>query len=216
MSDNERYLIVKNEDAEKDDFHLMDFLHPIFNNRWAIVAITVAGVLAAMAFNHFALPVYKAKSTIVIRLYTSTNVISERDSEQPDIVRPSDFMTKVRMITSQPVMEKLATRLIARGYWSERLEQMGWEGLDPERKAKFIRGRASSIRGGVIINNPRDTNLVMIQYNSSDPEMAKDVVNLLAELVVEVDLNEHSIIMKRSLAYLNDQLAGARKRVGEL
>jgi capsular exopolysaccharide synthesis family protein len=117
------------------------------------------------------------------------------------------------MVNSQPFLEELARKLINLGYYKKQIAENNYESMKPGEKAQFIQALANSIRANLEIIDPEDTNLVQISYESPDPALAKDVVNQLADIVLEFNKNEQLLVLQNSLAYLQQQLEDARQRV---
>jgi len=85
--------------------------------------------------------------------------------------------------------------------------------LPAERKAQVVQALATRLQHNIKTTNPKETSIIEITYQSEDPALARDVVNGLAEMVVEYHRNEQLLVSKGSLAYLNEQLEEARKHV---
>jgi uncharacterized protein involved in exopolysaccharide biosynthesis/Mrp family chromosome partitioning ATPase len=193
-----------------------DLLEPILKNRWIFGLILVASLFLAFLYNLYATPIYSARSSVIIRRNMSPSLIRETASEIPNLRNTTiDFNTKVKMVTSDTFVEELAKRLVERGYFKDQLEESDYEGMDPDEKAIFIRKLGTSIKGNIEVGNPKMTNIINISYKSAYPELAREVVNLLADLVVEFGQNEDMIVLENSLNYLNQQLEDARIKVRE-
>lgn len=202
--------------GESDSFNPLELVEPVLKNLWLIVFITVSAFILGVVFNLYSTPIYQAQSSIVIQENGQGNVIREKESDLPENAMPKyAFNTKVQIVSSRPLLDELVRRLIDKGYFEQTLEAKGYSKLDQEGKNTLIRQIAGGIKGGIAVENPRDTNLVVIKYQSPKPVMAKEVANLLAEIAVEFGYNEQMKIMKSSLVYLNQQIEDARKKLEE-
>ncbi len=194
---------------------LWNLVEPLLKNRWAVTLIVTGAFLLGVLYNLHATPIYGARSSLVIRRNYPTAVIRQDEASLPDKLNTFwDFNTKVSMITSRPLAEELVKRLIEAGHFKTRLEAINYASMSSEDKSRFIRAKAGII-GGVRTRNLKDTNIVTISYQSPDPVLARDVVNFLADIVVEFDRKEQMRILNNSLSYLNGQMDEARKRMEE-
>ena len=194
----------------------LDLLLPLLKNRWLIGLIVTIALFLAIWYNLYTTPVYEAKASVVTRQNIPATLLREKETKLTQWADPRNaLITKARIISSQPSAQELVKRLIDSGHFLEARKQTGWERLSQEQKTQWIQAVARGIQRGIIITIPRETSIIEIRYQSPDPELAKDVVNLLAEIAVEFDRNEQLIIYKDSLSNLNQQVDEARKRVGE-
>ena len=194
----------------------LDLIEPFLKSRWAVGLIIIFSLTLAILFNLYATPIYQARSRVVLRQNVKDNVLREKETDLQKWAEPrTELKTKLQIISSQKILQKLAEQLIERGHFQKDLQAIQYDRMKPEDKTPVLQGLAASLQGNLKVENPKDTNIIDIIYASADPYLAKDVVNLLAELVVEDHRDEQLLVMKDSLSYLNQQLEDSRKRVEE-
>lgn len=199
-----------------EEFDIWIYLEPIIKNIWTIALIVAGLLLMGILYNLYATPIFRAKSSVIIRQNVRTNLIKDRAVAQPNLIRKSDFRTKVKVIKSSPLVKILAERMVDRDYFSDMFEGADYDEMDPELRDEFIFDKLTKLLMGKInINNPEGTNIVEIFFQSSDPVLAKDLVNLMAGIVVEYNQKEQMIILNNSQSYLIQEIAQARKDLEE-
>jgi len=199
---------------EMEEFNFFEWIEPILKYRWAFGLIVLVSVFLGIVYNIKAPRIYRAQSSVIIRQNIPFSVIREKEAELPEKVGgESELNTKVKMINSQPFLEELVRRLINLGYFKDQLARSNYENMKPGEKAQFLQGLATGLRLDLEVMNPKQTNLVQMSYESPDPKLAKDVVNQLADIIMEFNKNEQLLIMQNSLAYLSQQLEDSKKHV---
>ncbi|MFO8055766.1 MAG: GNVR domain-containing protein [bacterium] len=201
--------------VSEEELNLQETLRPLLKHRWEILLFVLLGLLVAFLYIHLTTPLYRAESTIILRINSSTNVIREREAEVKDQIRKEDFNTNMKTIKSLPLAKKLVKQMIERGYFQDDLEKVDYYNMEKQKKEEFVARKARSIKSGLMVDNPSETNMINIQYEHPDPVFAKHVVNELAELAVENNKKEQLLTTKNSLSYLNEQLDKSRKELKE-
>ena len=188
------------ERSNIEEFNLPLFLDPIIKNRWIIALIISACFLSGIVYNINATRIYRAQSSVIIQIRGSSDLLkSEVVQNQGMVSNLWMFKTKVETINSDPMMQKLVVRLIDHGYYRQDLEQAGYDNMSDEKKKNYRNNLALGIKGRISVANPKDTNVVRIAFMSDDPVMSRDVVNFLADVVVEASHDEMKETMDESL-----------------
>jgi len=206
----------KFEGIELDELDPWEIVGIILKHRWEILLIIALCLLGGFFWNLYATPIYRAKSSVVIKTHQPGSIIKERQSDLPNYVNTLiDFNTKIEMINTDPLGEELVQLLIEKGHFKNKREAIDYDNLDSEQQMNVRRGWAKGIVGGVNVNNPKMTNLVEIYFNSPNRVLARDVVNLLAEIVVKQHQQEQIQIYRNITSILSKQLDEARNRYHE-
>jgi len=189
-------------------------IEPLLNHRWAVGLIALSAFLLSILYSFYATPIYEAKSSLIIRQNVSENVLQEKETPKPGWVEPrNELNTTARIVTSQTLLRELVKQLIDRGYLKKDLQKLDYPNLPAEKKAQVVQALATRLLKDIKTTNPKETSIIEITYQSEDPALTRDVVNGLAEQVVEYHRTERMLFSKDSLAYLNEQLEEARKHV---
>jgi tyrosine-protein kinase Etk/Wzc len=199
---------------EENALNPWEFIEPFIKNRWIILLIMAITVSGSVLYSLNATPIYEAQSTIIIRRFQNDSPIRQQEINLPStVVTLNDFNTKVRLIKSAEFAEELARRLIEKGHYAPFLKNNNFNKLEPEAQEALVRKLGNSIRSQVEVENPKMTHLVNITFQSSNKVLARDVVNTLADIVVEYGQKERTIIAKNNLAFLEKKLEDARANV---
>jgi polysaccharide biosynthesis transport protein len=213
MTGNEIEQFVPGQ-AQPEEFNIMEWVEPILKYRWAVGVIILSTLVLGILYNIKATRIYRAQAGIIIRQNIPTSVIRGKDTELPEASHSEgELNTKIRMISSQPFLEELVKKLINLGHYKNQIADNKYDNMKPGDKAQFIQALANGIKANLEITNPKGTSLVQISYESADPVLAKDVVNQLADIVMDFNKNEQLLILQNSLAYLNQQLEDSKQRV---
>ena len=213
---NERAPQFLEERPNLEEFNLPLFIDPLIKNRWIIALIISASFVAGIAWNMTATPIYRAQSSVIIQIRGSNEIINTQTTQTPGMVPHLwAFKTKIETINSDPMLQKLVARLIDHGYFRTYLETSGYDGMTEDQKRALRNNLALGLKGGINVTNPKDTNVARISFLSENPVMAQDVVNFLADIVVEASKEEQAAMMDESLSYLTSKLTEARKKLEE-
>jgi capsular exopolysaccharide synthesis family protein len=204
------------EEGEAEQFNPWLLIEPVFKNLWFILLIAVVSLILAIFYNMYATPIFSSTATIIIQRKTVSGLIRERESDLPSFrTTLVDFNTKLKLLNSETFSTILAEKLIELGYFQNRLKTVKLQEMGPEEKKLFYRRLGRGVRGGISVKNPKMTNFVQVSYQHPNPELCRDVVNLLGDIMVEHNRNEQFMVMENSLIYLKEKEEEARKRVEE-
>jgi polysaccharide biosynthesis transport protein len=193
-----------------------EFLEPFIKNRWFIFLILTISMAIGVIYNLNSIPIYKSSASVVIRRYQNESPLRDRQTTMPVVMlTPSDFNTYVKMMNSLEFCEQLVHRLIEKGYFESQIKSNEYTKASEEKRNLIIRRLAARIKGGIEIDSPKNTNLVNITFQHPDRHLCQDVVNILADIVVEKSLEEKRDIAKNSLTFLQGELTESRIHVEE-
>jgi len=196
--------------TEKDDINLSDYLRIFSRRRWSILAIWLSVVAIAFIYNFTATEIFSARSSIIIRVGTPTTVLRTKEtSPQSYLMTRVDFLTKVRLINSRPILSKAAEKLVAQGYF----RPANFEKMSEDEKQKLYKRVGASLAGKVDYQEVENTNMVFIVVKDTEPRRAAAIANAVAEAMVNYNALEQEMWALNSLKFLNQQLEEARQRL---
>ena len=218
-------------DEHADDFNvdLLGLWHILLKRRWTIAATVALVFTLALIISLLITPIYRATSSVQIDREIM-NVTTNDAGPVTDLWMDPDYInTQYQILQSRELASRVLTDL---GYQSEkRFSQLfkpsaaqqifSWVGLgkakQPERstsaepkdlnadKVKAI-GRVAQFQQGTTIEPVRNTRLVKIHYNSSNPSFAISAVNGLADAFLNRNLEIRFETSNYAKTYLEDQL----------
>src|SRR6266478_9991465 len=182
------------------DVHLKDHLRLLLRHRWLITAVFIVTAVTGTVWTFLQTPIYQASATVLI------------EPELPKVLNIQDvtpiasgameyYRTQYALMTSRPVLQN-AVDALTRGNRGGALKALG-AGPDP---------RATST-GSLSIEPIRNTQLVLVRFEHPDPAVAAEVATAVAQAYVKYNLDVKLKGTRDAMAWLNDQMAGLRKKV---
>lgn len=147
-----------------------------------IAMFVVAVVLATVIVSVRLTPVYESTATVYVDRGEAKNIVG-RESEGaafPTLDAEQFLATQVRMIQSDSVVRPIAQRYSL-------LEKERQGGDDPAQKARAADAPIELKR--LRVSRPPNTYLIQIAYRSTDPQLAADVANGIANSYLEHTYN---------------------------
>src|SRR5580658_2490949 len=183
--------IVKSEDIQIEPYKASPLPTPrelgaaIYRQRW-IVLVTVAIVAFAMWRSGIWVPQYVAQMKILVLRQRVDAVISPEATSPVvwggDQVSEEDLNSEVELLKSSDLLRKVA---VMTGLDHDPLIGMQ---SNPERG---IAAAAYLLETHLKIEAIRKTNMIAVQYESTNPEMASKVLNALSEAYAEKHIEVH-------------------------
>lgn len=177
--------------AQDLEIDLGDLLAVLWKRRWVWGGMAAVAVLTAALLSYFVLPpVYQAAMTIMVVQASEERRPVSGEQTLEDAVNPLSFLPQMTIKTYEAQLTN--PRLLVRV--RDRL------GLDPKLYGEGV--LAGMVKAGQI----RDTNLIRVTVEHTDPVLARRFAETLAEeffTLIEENVNEQ---LQRSLGLLERQL----------
>lgn len=143
-------------------------------HRWRIAAFVAASVLATLLVSLRLQPVYEATATIDVDRQMPTGVIGQ-DATRTATQDSDQFLaTQIKLMQSDSVLRPVAQR-----FRLLEAEQGGGQPVSGEaREAPVVLKRLK-------VERPRNTYLMLVSYRSTDPRLAAEVANAVAQSYLE-------------------------------
>lgn len=170
--------------AEYEEIDLRDIFRTLVKWKYAIVGVTLIAMLLSGIISFFVLsPVYEASTVVAV-------VQAQHDKEAS-----ADIEAVVEELGELPYMsaESCEQQIKSSGILQAVIDEMG---LELTRK---------QFKRMVTTEQVKDTNLIRINVQGSDPEMAAEMANLLREKFVEHINKVNSRKMAQSVAKMEDE-----------
>jgi len=177
----------------------------------AIVAMSVALAIVATLLQT---PRYKARSTIQIN--DATNRVFKDDSGEASAEMPSwdtdrNLKTQVEILKSralaQRVVQKLKLAGDARFFASQEVTPPG--ASTPAANAMA----AGLLQGNLAVDLPRDSRIVTVAWESTNPQMSALIANTYASEFIQANLQRKFESSAYARNFIADQLAETKKRL---
>ncbi len=178
------------------------YLWILRRHAWAIVGFVVAVVTATVIISARLTPIYESTATVYVDRQEAKNIVGrESESGAYSGMDAEQFLaTQIRMIQSDSVV-----RPVARRY-----DLLAKEGQTEQVQSDSVRAtEAPIILKRLKVSRPPNTYLVQISYRSTDPQLAADVANGLANSYIEHTYNiraRSSVSLSRYMAKQTEDL----------
>jgi succinoglycan biosynthesis transport protein ExoP len=233
--------LMQQHDEER---HLMDYVRVVYKRRWiAIPAFLLVFVVGAVN-SYRSTPIYQSSAQLLIEKDApKVGNLSTMFQQQDGWYNDDFYQTQYRILQSrtlarraaesmrlaehpsieramQPVRSPLTLRSVVSGAigWVKRMAVGATP--PPARPADDEPGETAAPYAGLLLGSLsvspiRNSRLVDIRMTSSDPQLAADMANGLAQAYIEQNLEYRFSASKEATGWLESQLAEQRRVVEE-
>jgi len=228
VGDEQAKSATENDTKEKK-FDFRTYWHTINKHKWIILGLTLLiGLFTAL--KTASLPhIYRSTALLLIE-FNQANVISIKEIYGLGSRTQAYYQTQLKILKSRVLAEKLVDRLNLLKYHQAKdtVQQSGSSWLPgvwspPEEASPTTtadeKGRRNALVEDVMeslsIQAVRNSQLVAISFESTDPKLAADVPNALAEIYIENDLEAKLAMTNKAAEWLSIRLEGLREKLSE-
>lgn len=182
--------------------HLKEYLRILLKHRWLVATVFLVVSVTGTVWTLSQTPIYQASATVQIEpeLPKVLNMQEVTSTGQGSL---EYYRTQYALMTSRPVLQN-AVEALTREQNTAALAALG-AGPDPRVK-----------RAGQLSVEPvRNTQLVLVHFQHSDPVLAAQVATTMAQAYVKYNLDAKLKGTRDALAWLNEQMSGLRGKVEE-
>lgn len=216
-----RPMIARDETLLKFDRHedsqISQYVAVIRRRKWAVAALVLAGILAAIAYTFIATPLYRATTTVQIQR-ESARVVDIDDVEPQSAVSGTEFyQTQYGLLQSRAVAADTVRRLRL----ADNIEFLtGYSGADPEVVSARSRQDRSEIATDLVVAHTvvtpvRNSGLVEVSFEATDNRTAARVADTLAESFIALNLQRKYDATGYARQFLENELGKVRQRLEE-
>jgi capsular exopolysaccharide synthesis family protein len=208
-------------DASHEPWDLRRHMHALWGRRWLIAGVTAVAVIAACVYLLMAEPIYEARAKLLIDAQ-SPNVVSFQEVIDQNTAKLDYYETQVGILRSR----SLATTIIDQlGLWHhpEFAEDVGDRtsgastGKSSDRAAAHEREARSRVVDNFLehlsISYRAGNRLFDVAFRSTDPQLAANVANTVAQVYIAQNLERRVRAVKEASEWLNARLVEQRRQV---
>lgn len=181
------------------DFHLLDYVKLLRRHRWLFVAIFLVTVITVAVWTFSQVPIYQAAATILIEP-EAPKILNIQEVTSIGSAGFEYYQTQYELIKSRAVVE----RAIATLKLKERFPAIG-QSRDPYR----------ALPGSLFVEPKRNTRLVFVKYESSDPALAAELANGIAAAYARYNVELKLTGARDALTWLTEEMAQLKPKVQE-
>jgi succinoglycan biosynthesis transport protein ExoP len=182
----------------------------ILRRRRVVLLAVIVCVGLALALNTFTRPVYRTASRLQIEPTPSRSPITGAEVETPTSASENlTLLTTAERILTRDVVEKVVNEVQSRGV------ALDPKVADPQQAALMtpdmrLRANVDWLQRAVSVRPIRDTRLVDIQAEHSDPRAAADLANTVAKVFLASEAQARQAADRGRLESLRAQIADVR------
>lgn len=194
---------------------LKQYLNILFRQRWIVLAIIAAAVLAAVFINATTVKLYRSTGTIAIEREAQRVVDTDKRSAN-GIGAMEFYQTQYGLLRSRALAEQVVQTLrladnptILYGYGG-RKPPANWQSTDRHQREL---GAAGQLMGHLTIEPTRGSSLVTISFDSPDGELSAAVVNAIGKGFIASSLNRRFQATAYARTFLQQQIELTRQKL---
>ncbi len=180
------------ETYDEQEIKLSDYLHIIQRFKWLSLTIFVLVFLAAVIYTYRAPRIYQASAKILLETSKSTDFLFSPMGNQGTSIN-----NNIQIIQSTPVM-KIAHEIMENDVYYSTFPINGTE-EEPVNPIGYLKSRIS-------IDNERETDILAISYESTNPREAQAMANATAYALIQDDTNNARTEFRKTREFLENQL----------
>lgn len=178
-----------NDDFEEQEIKLTDYINIIIRFKWIVVITFLTIFIGSFIYTAKEPKIYKATSKVLLEEKMGSNLFFTSMNN-----KASSINNQIQILQSFPVM-KIANQILSRheDYESFPISQI--KGL-PE----------SYLKGNLGVDTERETDILIISFESTNPLEAKEVANAAANALMQQDTDYARREFRNTREFLADQL----------
>ena len=185
----------QNNNYSEEEINLKDYLNIILNYKWLIIGVFLV-ISIATAIYTFRLPkIYEASSMVMIEQKSNSDMFMLGGS-----IGPTTLNNTMEIIKSRPISEIVLKMLKANKNY---------------KKFPISESEAPihSLMKGISVDSKRQTDILTLKYDSTNPEEAKVIVNSFAKAIVQKKTEYARIEVSNIRQFLEDQVSTIKRRL---
>lgn len=195
---------------------LTQYLQILIRQRWIVLAIIAAGVLAAVFINATTVKLYRSTGSIEIAR-EATRVVNDGDTQPKTNLAGMEFyQTQYGLLRSRALAEQTVASLrladnpnFLYGYSGRKAPANALSGDRQRRELTAARLMMSHLT----IEPIRGSSLVQVSFDSPDPNLSAAVVNAIAKNFISSNLNRRFQATAYARQFLQQQIETTRQKL---
>jgi len=204
---------LQQQDAESP---LTQYLQVLIRQRWIVLAIIAAGVLAAVFINATTVKLYRSTGSIEIAR-EAARVVNDGDTQPKTNVAGLEFyQTQYGLLRSRALAEQTVASLrlavnanFLYGYGGRKPPANALGGDRQQRELTAAR----LVMSHLTIEPIRGSSLVQVSFDSPDPGLSAAVVNAIAKNFIASNLNRRFQATAYARQFLQQQIETTRQKL---
>jgi tyrosine-protein kinase Etk/Wzc len=185
----------QNSNFAEEEIQLKDYLIIVLNYKWLILSVFLL-ISIATAIYTFRLPkIYEASSMVMIEKKSSSDMFMLGGS-----IGPTTLNNTKEIIKSRPISE-IVFKMLKRNKDYKNF---------PIRESK---DPIHFLMDGIKVDSKRETDILTLKFDSTNPEEAKFIVNAFAKAIVQKKTEYARVELSNIRQFLEDQVSTIKRRL---
>lgn len=178
-----------NEDFEAQEIRITDYINIIVRFKWIVASIFLAVFVVSFIYTAKAPRIYKATSKVLMEERMGSDLFFTSMSN-----KASSINNNIQILQSYPIM-KIANQILSRNQNYKQFPISQLEG-QPE----------SYLTNNLEVDTERETDILIISFNSTNPLEAKEAANASAHALMQQDTDYARREFRNAREFLANQL----------
>ncbi len=179
--------------------HLKDHLRVLQKHRWLITGVFLVTVITVAIWTFQQIPIFQASATVLIEP-EAPKILNIQDVTPIGGPTQEYYETQYEIIKSRPIIENVIESLNMK----QRIPGIG-----------AARDPYGAFLGPFTVEARRNTRLVFVKFEHSDPALAAEVANAVAHAYAKYNLDIKLKGARDALAWLTDEMGKLKSKVQE-
>ena len=206
---------------------LVIYWRAIAKRKWAILAFAILVTIVVAIMVNMQTPIYRSTATLLIEQNKAKIAPTEEVYANVGDSR-EHFQTQAEILKSRALAVRLVDKLDLTKHkefdprqeqpsWTEELKRkIGLGGEQPQWTEEALQKAAvDKLMGHMSVDPVRLSQLIRVNYESSDPQAAAEIANAIAESYIDADMEARDEMNMRASEWLGGRLAGLKKNLEE-
>ena len=195
---------------------LLEYWRMMRRRKWILALCMCLGGVAGLLYTLPQIPVYRATTTIEV-LDMNTGITGLKDGGNSDVAGETNLQTQVDILGSGSLQDRVVKRLVA----SEKVIEQPVDRLEKWRRVLNLPAKPKLSKEEILRSTSDGINafatsasrIIRVDCDSSNPKVAADYVNALAEEFINERLESHWEATQKTSEYLTRQLEELKVRL---
>jgi capsular exopolysaccharide synthesis family protein len=231
------YLPPPKADGQSQAHELVRYWRAINRHRLGIFLLVVAVGVLASVYSFSLQPIYRGTATVMLDPVRKKSVSNEEILDSMAGTPRDYYLTQIEIMKSRDYAERLVRVLNltrhpeydprqqreSKGWFASLVERFRPSAVEarPQPAANaasdddILDGVVSRVMGGISITPSRNTQLVKVSFDTSDPVLAERVPNALSMIYIVADLEAKSGAARQSMSFLSEQAEKLKRQLAD-
>lgn len=195
---------------------LTQYIQALYRQRWIVLSIIAAGVLAALFINVTTVKLYRSTASLEVARESARVINSDDGSPKAAAASPEFYQTQYGLLRSRALAEQAVESLrladnptFLYGYDGGKVPANALKG----DRSKRTLAAASLVMAHLTVEPLRGSSLVSVSFDSPDPNLSAAVVNAMAKNFITSNLNRRFQATAYARTFLQQQIENTRQKL---